>query len=184
MKIQNKIINFNKLLKNKLIKTKIYKKKYKFFNLKIEDIEYRLKKVLQIIYKYHINGKKIFFIGNFLNIETYIKSLLKHTKHIFITKQVLSSGMLTNPKILSVNNVNLIVIFDKAANNNILNKSFKNKIPIIIVKNTSNIFNVKFSYIILGSFLASYMRVKNNLFLVLLHTILTKSIQIATNKIK
>jgi len=79
-----KIKNQNQLLKLKLIKTKIYKKNYIFTNLKIEDIEYRLKKGLQIIHKYHIKNKKILFINNFLTIETKIKNLLKNTNHTFM----------------------------------------------------------------------------------------------------
>lgn len=184
MKIRNKIHNLNKLLKNKLIEAKIYRKKYRFFNLKIEDIEYRLKKALQIIYKYHISSKKIFFIGDFLNNETYIKGFLKYTKHICITKQILLKTILINPKVLLVNNVSLIVIFDKVINNKIINKSFKSKVPIIHVKKNPNIFCIKSSYIILGNFLESYINVKNSLFLILLHTILIKPMQIITNKIK
>jgi len=79
-----KIKNQNQLLKLKLIKTKIYKKNYIFTNLKIENIEYRLKKGLQIIHKYHIKNKKILFINNFLTIETKIKNLLKNTNHTFM----------------------------------------------------------------------------------------------------
>jgi hypothetical protein len=79
-----RIKNQNQLLKLKLIQTKIYKKNYIFTNLKIEDIEYRLRKGLQVIYKYHTKNKKILFINNYSTIETKIKNLLKNTKHSFI----------------------------------------------------------------------------------------------------
>ena len=84
MKIKNTIKNKNKLLKLKLIKTKIYKKNYTFKQLKIEDIEHRLKKGLQIIYKYHINNKRILFISTSSTLEMKIKNLLTNVKNLFI----------------------------------------------------------------------------------------------------
>ena len=79
-----KIKNQNQLLKLKLIKSKVYKKTDTFTNLKLEDIEYRLKKALQIMHKYHIKKKKILFINNSSILETKIKNLLKNTNHTFI----------------------------------------------------------------------------------------------------
>lgn len=66
MKIQNLVVKQSMFLKLKLIKTKIFNKKKIFvhYSLKIEDVECRLKKGLQVIYKYHVNDKKILFVGN------------------------------------------------------------------------------------------------------------------------
>ena len=199
MKIKNKIKNYNKLIKSKLIKTKIYKKNHSFFHLKIEDIEYRLKKALHIIYKYHVNGKKIFFIGNSSSIETEMKSLLNLTNHTYLSNQLWLNGTITNQKLQSAsmsqrvlirkmlklkNNSNLIVVLDKTVNDTIINESYKSRIPVIFLGNGLNNLNVKFSYIIPGNFLASSKKVRNHFFLVLLKAVLKRSNQVKNNNIK
>ena len=68
MKLNKITIYQSKLFKLKLIQTKIYKKNEHNF-IKIEEIYSRLKKALHIIYKYHINNKRIVFIGTPLNIS-------------------------------------------------------------------------------------------------------------------
>lgn len=89
MKIQNLAINPNMLLKLKLIKTKIYNKKNIFIHLKVEDVECRLKKGLQVISKYHTNNKKILFVGDLSPVEEIkLKKLLKHTKHVFVPEHL------------------------------------------------------------------------------------------------
>ena len=50
MKIKKIINHKNKLLKLKILQTKIYTKNQRINNIKIEDIEYRLKNILHIIY--------------------------------------------------------------------------------------------------------------------------------------
>lgn len=181
MKIKNTTRNQNKLLKLKLIKTKIYKKNHAFKQLKIEDIEHRLKKGLQIIYKYHINNKKILFISSSLVLKTKIKNLFKNIKHLFIPQQFWSNGEITNKqqfhskKISKLENkANLIVILDKLVNNNIIKESYKAKIPIIFLGNSLNIFEANSSYKIPGDFLLNKKKLRDNFFLVLLKTILKK----------
>lgn len=81
----NKILEVqSKLLKLKLIKTKIYTINFTVVNLKIKDIEYRLKKILQIIFKYHVKNKKIIFISSSNFMKKKIKNLLKSTKHVYL----------------------------------------------------------------------------------------------------
>jgi hypothetical protein len=98
------------LLKLKLIQTKTYKKTLILNTFKIEDIEYRLKRSLQVIKKYHIKGKKILFMTSFSTKKW--SELLKHTKHS-IKNEYFSTDEKTNNKYfyLSKNNYNLIVIF-------------------------------------------------------------------------
>ena len=190
MKIKNTIKYQNKLLKLKLIKTKIYKENYTFTNLKIEDIEYRLKKGLQIIYKYHINGKKILFVGNSSAIETKTKNLLKNTKHLFIPEYLLLNGVIPDkqqfspdlPKKSSYdktpklkNKHNLIVICNKQINNSILSEGYKTKTPIIFLGSNLDIFNIKSSYKIPGNFLLAKKKMRDNFFLALLEAVFTKS---------
>ena len=175
MKIKNTIKNQNKLLKLKLIKTKIYKKNYTFTNLKIEDIEYRLKKGLQIIYKYHVSGKKILFISNSLAIKTKIKSLLKNTKHLFVPESLLLNGIITNKTSNLKNKNNLIVILDKQINNDILTEGYQTKTPIIFLGSNLDIFNIKSNYKIPGNFVLAKKKIKDNFLLALLETTLKKS---------
>lgn len=185
MKIKNTTKNQNKLLKLKLIKTKIYKKNYTFTNLKIEDIEYRLKKGLQIIYRYHVSGKKILFISNSLAIKTKIKILLKNTKHLFVPEYFLLNKIITNkPPFFSKENLchktsnlknNLIVILDKQINNDILTESYQTKTPIIFLGSNLNIFNIKSNYKIPGNFVLAKKKIKDNFLLALLETTLKKS---------
>lgn len=89
MKIQSLVVKQSVFLKLKLIKTKIFNKKNIFAHLKIEEVECRLKKGLQVIYKYHVNDKKILFVGNcsFAE-EVRLKKLLKHTKHTFVPEHL------------------------------------------------------------------------------------------------
>ena len=84
MKINNLTKNAIKLLRLKLIKTKIPKKNFITNYSKVENIEYRLKKVFQIIYKYHMNKKKILFLSSFFIKK--IKSILKNTSHTLLTQ--------------------------------------------------------------------------------------------------
>lgn len=84
MKIKNLTQSRIKLFKLKLIKTKVYKKESTFKYLKIENVLYLLKKSLQIIYKYHINQKKILFLNSFF--MNKIKTILQNTKHTFLTE--------------------------------------------------------------------------------------------------
>jgi len=183
MKIKNTIRNQNKLLKLKLIKTKIYKKKDTFTNLKIEDIEYRLKKGLQIISKYNISDKKILFVGNSSAIETKIKNLLKNTRHMFISQYLWLNGAVSNKQAFSTdslketsynktsklkNKYNLIVILDKQINNDIINEGYKTKTPIIFLGSSLNIFDIKSSYKIPGNFSLAKKKIRDNFFLALL----------------
>ena len=102
MKIK-KIKSFKyKLLKLQLIKSKVYKKKIKkqnydnSVNIVIEQIELHLKKALQIIYEFHLNNKRIFFIGIPLNFQNNFSKILKKTKHLSIPESIWINGILSN----------------------------------------------------------------------------------------
>jgi ribosomal protein S2 len=191
MKLKSTVKNKNKLLKLKLIKTKIYKKNYSFANLKIEDIEYRLKKGLEIIYKYHVNGKKILFVSSSSAIEIAIKNLLKNTKHIFMPDYLWLNGTIINKQPLFSKsqeknlrettlkfkkNNNLTVILDKEIKNHIITESFKTKTPVIFLGNSLNIFDIKSNYKIPGNFLLAKKKIRDNFFLALLENTLKKAV--------
>ena len=57
MKITETYKHRTKLLKLELLKTKIYKKDENFTYLSLKNLETRLKKALNIIYKFHIMNK-------------------------------------------------------------------------------------------------------------------------------
>lgn len=165
----------NKLLKLRLIKTKIYKNQHQFNSIQIEDIEYRLKKALHIIHKFHTNNKKILFIGIPIKIHKKLKQLLNNTKHIYIPESIWIDGIITNRnacfKYLSKNSKStinknkvsklltklknksdLIVIFDKSLDHTALNESYVTRLPIISFNYNLDIFETKSSYKIPGNF--------------------------------
>lgn len=98
MKLNKINLYKSKILKLKLVQTKIYKKSYNNF-IKIEDISSRLKKALCIIYNYHMNNKRIIFIGVPINIISKLKKLLGKTKHIIIPESIWVPGLFTNQEV-------------------------------------------------------------------------------------
>jgi hypothetical protein len=193
MKSQNVVVKQSMLLKLKLIKTKIFNKKNVFVHLKMEDVECRLKKGLQVIYKYHANDKKILFVGNCSLVEEVrLKKLLKHTKHMFIPEYLLLNGTIYNKqlpqsyfsnysssyKILQLKySVHLIIKLSNLIKICTENDLCKSKIPVIVLDTSINTFDAKVSYKILGNFIRSKKKMTNNLFLALLGSFLTKTIK-------
>jgi ribosomal protein S2 len=199
MKIENESINKSKLLTVKLIKSKIYKKKHYLQNIRLEDIEYRLKKALYIIYSYHIHNKQIMFVGNPLQINKEIKEILQHSKHIFIPKDEWISGVITNQhksfKFLLKKQKNnsihiskrllelkkksdLIVIIDEEINIKALTESYIAKVPVISLNSVLNTFNKKSTYKIPGNFIISKNTITKNVFYSILLATLSRSNQI------
>lgn len=151
MKLDKIKVYKNKIFKLKLIQTKIYKKNYNNF-IKIEDIDIRLKKALHVIYNYHINNKRILFIGIPMHIDPKFKKLLKNTKHLFIPEDIWISGIITNQetcfKYLSKNpksienktskflfqlkkKNDLIVVLDFSTNQEAIIEAYLSQIPLI-----------------------------------------------------
>lgn len=185
----------NKILKLKLIQTKIYKKSYNNF-VKIEDISSRLKKSLNIIYNYHINNKKILFVGTPVNLPTTLKRLFKKTNHMFVPESVWISGILTNreacleylsKKPKSVDNKtseilfqmkkqsDLIVVLDFFSNQKPIIEAYLAKIPLICLNCNLNILNSNLSYKIPGSFKFKTKKVRDVLFYSILSAIFKKT---------
>lgn len=122
-----------KLFKLKLIKSKVYKFNEK--NIKLENIEIRLKKVLQIIYEYHKNKKKILFIGVPLKFSKSIQFLFQKTRHIFLPNSIWVNGILTN----QYSCFQYILSSQKPIKNKMTNLLFKlrNKSDLIVILNAS-----------------------------------------------
>lgn len=205
MKI-NKVKSYNyKLVKLKLIKTKVYKKKPSHF-VKIEDISNRLKKALHIIYKYHINNKKILFIGTPINVDIKFQNILKNTKHTLIPEALWMNGLITNQlscfKYLSknqklINNKisellfkiknksDLIVILNDSDNYLALNEGYLARIPIISINCDLEIANLKSSYKVSGNFQFKKKKVRDTFFYSILTAVFkkaNKNLKIDNNK--
>jgi ribosomal protein S2 len=201
MKIKNITKHKHKLFKLKLIKTKVFKTPHTLTQVKIENIENRLKKALHIIYRYHINNKRIIFVGNPLYLNKKMKTLITNTKHILIPESLWINGILTNKlsKNLSKNNNNkiskilfnlnkkdnLMIIFNKNLNINALEESYRAKFPIISLNNNClNIIDAKSNYKIPGNFIFTNKKVRDNFFCSLLISIIKKANQIKQRKCK
>jgi hypothetical protein len=102
MKIKKTMVYRNKLLKLQLIKLKVYKKNRQrntfetLINNSMEHVELFLKKIFHVIHFFHLNNKKIFFIGVPKLIEKNFSSLLKKSKHLFLPESLWTDGIISN----------------------------------------------------------------------------------------
>lgn len=96
MKIK-KIKQVNKKHKYRLIKLNLLKKNSNLSS-EAKDTEYRLKKALNIIYKYHLNYKRILFVSNSTLEAVMLNKRLKGTKHICIPGFLWRDGIISNRK--------------------------------------------------------------------------------------
>lgn len=181
-----------KLIRTKLLKTKVYKNKKNLNHMLIKTMETRLKKALHVIYKFHVAGKKILFIGTPLHLDTTAKQLLKHKKHSFIPESVWMNGIITNSKASFThllkqhvgnnnkslkflfnlkNEVDLIVVLNERANLNALKESSLKRVPIIALDSTCDLTTYK----VTGSYVFARKNIRNNLFFLLLSSLLKKA---------
>jgi ribosomal protein S2 len=201
MRIKNRIIHKNKFIKLKLLETKIYTNTFKNSN-KLINITTSLKKILNLIYKYHINNKRILFIGPSIEqTNLNFQKIFKSTKHLILPKSIWMNGIITNSTacfkyiiknqdIINKNfykaiyklnsNIDLIVILESFYTKNILKEGYLAKIPVILLENT-NTKNVKLkpNYLVSGNFKLSEKKTKENFIYLILFSIFKK-----INKIK
>jgi ribosomal protein S2 len=197
MKIKK--INFtnNKLLKISIIKTQLYKKLNTHF-LNLNDIIFRLKQALQIIYKYHINNKKILFVGFPNKINLKFNTIIQNTKHVLIPNSFWINSLITNPKkcvknllpkhklmnkeilrnlFLLKSKVDLVVILNSSMTQKIINESYRSKLPVIYLNNNLNIFDSRPTYKIPGNNTFSMKNSRNNFFYSIIFSLLKKAEQ-------
>lgn len=189
MKVKKIVIKYSMLLKLKLIKTKMYLKKENSTNLKIEDVECRLKKGLQVIFKFHASRKKIFFVGNLSFAEEIAaKKMLTSTKHLFVPEYLCPNGRIVNKKTLPTHalrrssvhrisrltNNNHLTIVLNSSTSNLQIENYKARMPTIVLGHNLDIFDDTPGYKILGNFIICNKKVKSHLFLVLLRSFLRK----------
>ena len=173
-----------KKLKHILTEIQILKLSYKnaFFDLKTapKSTEVLLNKIAHIIYKYHVVGHKILFLG----FPTNFSNALLNTQHILIPEFSWSDGMLNNnlaprngknkktkiPKDLSKLTLKLkekpklIIVYDFAEDDSIIKESHFAQIPVITISKKFDIFNNKHFYSSTGSYNFFFERTENTFF--------------------
>jgi len=193
-----------KLLKLKLLKTKTVKFKKNLNYLLLKNIETRLKKILHIIYRFHVANKKILFIGTPIRLNNQIKQLFKDKKHSFIPENVWMSGIITNSKssfkhLIKQHAVDknttskflfnlksqadLIVILNEHYNLAALKESALKRTPTIALNVSSDFFSSSLStYKAMGDYDFTKKGIRNNLFFLLLNAVLKKAEQTKKQK--
>ena len=156
MKLKNLKIKKYTLLRLNLIKFQTYKckNKHTFFN-SVNQLELKIKQILQLIYLYHYNNKRILFVG-----FPYIKSnyLLNYSKHIFVPKKVWLNRSFINKFVFDKNSTDLIIIFNPTFKELSVFKELNHiKKPIIILGNSKNNIN-QLTYSISGSFIKHHIK--------------------------
>ena len=186
-----------KLLKLKLLKTKVHESQKNFDYLLLKNMETRLKKILQIIYRFHVANKKILFIGTPTKLSNQIKQLLKNKKHSFIPESIWMSGIITNAgssfkhlvkqhaisnnktsKFLFnlKNQADLIVTLNEKVNMTALVESSLKQIPTISLNATYDLANLNLStYKVPGNYTFTEKKIRDNIFLLLLSSLLKKA---------
>jgi ribosomal protein S2 len=195
-----------KLLKLKLLKTKTFKLEKDLNYLLLKNIETRLKKILHIIYRFHVANKKILFIGTPIKLNNQIKKLFKNKKHNFIPENIWMSGIITNSKSSFKHLVrqhavtksttskflfnlksqaDLIVILNERSNLTALKESSLKRVPTIALNVNSDFFSSSLStYKAMGNYGFTKKSIRNNLFFLLLNAVLKKAEQAKKQKIQ
>ena len=175
MKIRK--VKIKQLLKLNLLRSKVYEqpiKKMKFDNLidsNLNQIIVDIKKVLQIIFRYHQIEKRILFVGLPYKLESRIN---QYTRHVAIPKTFDVQGMISNPNWKSLKSgrnstqiqlkemsrfllpkltkrLDLIVLFEHDKSKIIFSEAEVAKIPLVSFGTDSNTLNTA-SYRVEGNF--------------------------------
>ena len=133
MKIKNLKTKKQPLITLTFNKFQVYK------NASVYNLEPKFKQILHIISDYHLNKKKILFIGlPYSNNQI----LFRYSKHHFITKQLLKNYLNENSKL---KNISLIVFFNSQVRDfSLLKELHLVKKPLIVLGHS---FSFKNTYI-------------------------------------
>lgn len=147
------------ILKLELIKNKLYKT-----DNNLELVQTKLKKALQVIYKFHKLNKRILFVNSSFNSKSNLlynfRQLIKKTNHVVIDQDILkNSGMLTVkivPSKKKIKNLNksksnlllpniklkktfdLLVLLTDVENQKKITGNYIFNIPVISIKSKNN----------------------------------------------
>jgi ribosomal protein S2 len=190
MKLNKIKIKKYKLLRFYLVKYEIYEKvvgssDFIFPETVLDELEFSFKKVLLIIYKYHIYNKKILFVGFPYSTNKKLLSVMLKSNHIFIPRGIWVKGMLSNKSSILKKyknysyykdflqlktNPHLIVFFNDTNSDNLLLESCKLHIPLISFGKVNKRFQDVF-YEVKGRF---FTRKSKNFYQFLIYSILKR----------
>lgn len=189
-----------KKYKNNLIKLHIIKLYTKKHHCNVRQLEFGFKKILRIIYKYHIVDKKILF----LEFPKTFTKIFKKTKHTLIPESMLYPGLISNSNpildtssitekqmkeiplnIIKIllrlkNKVNLVVVSNLNSNNaGIIQESFNLRVPVIALNcsRTNLVQDSAVTYKILNSFESKEEKRTHYFEAALLKTVLKRAIR-------
>lgn len=175
MKIKNIKKYNNKLLKLQLLKLYYKKKSYHFkSNTNIRQVELYLNKISNIIYNYHVNNKKILFIG----LPENFKKIIHKTNHILVPEYKWLNGMLNNNssinrqkntpnKILKLSlklkkKLDLIVAHNLNNKSTAIKEGYITRMPVITLTTKLTMFDNKSTYESPGNFNFDNDKITNN----------------------
>lgn len=189
MKLKNVKIKKYKLMRLYLAKYEAYKNENLSFiapESALDRLEIGFKKVLFIIYQYHIYNKRILFVGFPHTSDKKLLSVLLSSNHIFVPRAVWKSGFLGNKESISKKYLNffyfkkflglkynphLIVLFNEEKLQSIVPECKKLSIPTIYFgKFREGLRDI--TYVVEGNFINRRMK---NFFQFLIYSILKKS---------
>jgi ribosomal protein S2 len=151
-----KIKLFNLTLANSKL---IFDETLKNNTLSILELAFTIKNALRIIKQFHVNKKKIIFVGNPLHINKRLSTIFKKTKHTFVPRSAWVAGHMTNKfahanlskkkynstKLFSIHRFkkksSLVVIVDQQRNLTALNEFHSTSIPIISLNSKTKMFD-------------------------------------------
>lgn len=189
-------IKRRELIKPQLIKSDVYRKTHDLKGITLEETTNRLKKSLKIIYLYHVNNKRLLFIGGSPEESKYLKRYFKRTKHVFVSRAKWINGVLNNrnlqlggfdvsrPKVLSRdvrdiiklrNQFDLVIITDEQLDTEALAENSKRKTPIISLNSNMSPFNTHADFKTPGNLTRPDNRNKTNFFYSLLQSTFRKA---------
>lgn len=181
----------NKLTELQILKSRIYKKNDEL-KTDTNKIQLYLKKIMHLIYEFHVTNKKILFLNFPEKFEKKITRSLKQSHHIFINNENFLNGIISNQKIslqqsnqlqkLIKNNlknkipikkfIDLIIIFNPVSELNSDKKLYISQIPTITInENLNNNLNLKQNYKLIGNFKFIEKQISNNICLSILKAI-------------
>jgi len=186
MKLKNLTTYKTKLTTLNLINAKIFSKETTSENVSIDQIKYQLKKALKIIYKFHVNDKKILFIGK---VDNKVLDQLKNSKHAWYNELGGTKGFITNNQLdlqkrKTQNKYNLMVILNSNNCDKVVEESYSAKIPTIVINTQLNIFDYKCDYKIPGNFNFARRITKNTFFYSLLEATLKRANYFKNKRVK
>jgi len=191
MKLKEVKIKKYKLMRLYLMKYEVYKicpNSHESIDVILDRIELGLKRILFIIYQYHIYNKTILFIGFPQSRDSKLSRVLLNSRHVFIPSFVWERGLLGNKSSISrrlrnssyfrkfleiKNNPHLVVLFNAGKLRNIIPECEKLSIPVVHLGKPLVDLEKSICYSVEGNFIKRKMK---NFFQFLIYSILKRNI--------